>query len=89
MGVARLLSSRITTLTQYRTKANCDPWRYYVTRAVRNIAVNGTPVELECVNTGIRTAIPELIVTGEIHISFGEVRVALSDGTYQVPENSI
>ena len=37
-------------------------------------------------NTGIRTAIPELIVTGEIHISFGEVRVALSDGTYQVPE---
>lgn len=65
-------------------QCNCDPWRYSINDVIRSKTVSGTPLELLCVNSGVKTVIPELKVTGDITLQFGTTNVSLSDGSYKL-----
>lgn len=67
-------------------ETKCEPWKYKVLETVRTISVSGQPIELPCVNTGVKTVTPELKVTGTVNIKFDNANLSLSDGTYKIPE---
>lgn len=67
-------------------ETKCEPWKYHILETVRTVEVNGQPIELPCVNTGVKTVTPELKVTGTVNIKFDNANLSLSDGTYKVPE---
>lgn len=68
--------------------ATCDPWKYSNTETVVSLTGAAEAQTAEFVNTGRRTAVPVLVVTGEgsLNLQFGTASWALGAGTYQLPD---
>lgn len=68
--------------------ATCDPWRYSDEETVVNLAATADAQTATLVNSGRRTAVPVLVVTGSgsLNLRFGTASWSLSAGTYQLPD---
>lgn len=83
---------KITTAKNYGAygeilmEANCEPWMYSIQETVRSIEVSGREVEMPCDNSGVKTVMPEITVTGSITITFGDFQTTLQTGTYKLLE---
>lgn len=68
-------------------EAVCNPWRYAINQTVRSVTVatkDGT-VPVVLTNSGYKTVIPTITVTGSITLTYGTTSTVLSDGTYTLP----
>lgn len=66
-------------------ECNCEPWRYAVNETIRITTVTeGAKVEVAYPNLGGKTVNPEITVEGDITLTIGDSRTALSDGTYKL-----
>ena len=67
--------------------ATCDPWLYNNAETEYNLTAKATAQNATFVNSGRRTVIPTLVVTGgPVELTYGEYAWALSAGTYQLPD---
>lgn len=67
-------------------EANCEPWLYRNKNSIRSVTLTGGSEELVCKNAGIKTVIPTITVSGEIHIKYGTYQTSLSTGTFKLLE---
>ena len=66
-----------------------DPWRYNNHETVIRLTAAAEPVEARLTNSGRRTVVPVLTITGdaaEVLLTFGSASWALGAGTYQLPD---
>ena len=69
--------------------AVCDPWRYNNHETVRTLTAGADPVETRLTNTGRRTVVPTLRITGEgasVLLVYGAYSWTLGAGVYQLPD---
>lgn len=94
--VAHYITGRVSVAREYNDPAHasvtvtavCDPWRYANEETVVNLAATATAQNATFVNTGRRTAVPVLTVTGDgsLNLQFGAASWSLGAGTYQLPD---
>ena len=87
--VGRCAVTDVKNINAYATMtvdATCEPWKYKVFETIRTVEVTGSAIELNCVNTGVKTVVPMLKVTGSINLEFDSLKIALSEGVFKVPE---
>lgn len=66
--------------------AVCDPWLYAAAETVVSLTATGTEQTAQLLNYGRLAVVPDITVTGEVHIRYGESSWALSTGEYILPE---
>lgn len=68
--------------------ATCDPWRYANEETVVNLAATAAAQTHTFVNSGRRTAVPVLVVTGDgsLNLQYGTASWSLGAGAYQLPD---
>lgn len=67
--------------------AVCDPWLYNNEETVYNLTATAQAQNATIVNTGRRTVVPVLEITGgSVSLTYGTNTWALSAGTYQLPD---
>jgi len=64
--------------------ATCEPYRYSVNETIRAIPLTSTVSDIILVNRGRKNLIPSIKVEGNVNLTFGETKVALSAGTYKL-----
>lgn len=70
---------------EFSVECKCDPWRYEHSETVQTIEVNSQePVDVPIYNTGVKTACPDITVTGEVSFTCCGVTSSATDGTYKV-----
>lgn len=69
---------------KFTIEVSADPWYYSVAETVNTYTATSTASTITCVNNGIRSVTPTLVVTGDINITYGETSVALETGTYKL-----
>lgn len=69
--------------------AACDPWRYNNYETVRSLTAGETAQDTMLTNSGRRTVVPLIQITGEVRLVYGSYTWALSEGTYQLPDLTI
>lgn len=67
-----------------RITATCEPYRYSVLETVRTITATTTAKEVVLTNSGRKTVVPSITVTGSVSVTFGDSAVTLSTGTYKI-----
>lgn len=71
-------------------EATCEPWRYSLEETSRYYEVDSpTPISLVINNYGIKTVCPLIAVTGNVDISFNDIKIPLSEGSYKVSDIKI
>lgn len=93
---AHYITGRVSVAREYNDPAHaavtvtatCDPWRYAKEETVVKLAATATAQTHEFVNTGRRTAVPVLVVSGDgsLNLQFGTASWALGAGIYQLPD---
>lgn len=66
--------------------ATCDPWLYNNEETVRSLTATSAAQSEIFVNSGRRTVVPVLVVTGSVSLEYGVNIWTLSAGTYQLPD---
>lgn len=66
--------------------ANCEPYKQKFLETVVSQSLTSTKTSVDLTNSGTKTLIPEIVVSGSVNIEFDETSVALSTGTYQIAE---
>lgn len=66
--------------------ATCDPWLYNNEETVQILTATGEAQSAIFVNSGRRTVVPVLVVTGSVSLEYGMNTWTLSAGTYQLPD---
>lgn len=70
--------------------AVCDPWRYQNYETVISLTAEATVQEAKLTNSGRRTVVPVIQVTGgEVSLVYGTYTWALGAGTYQLPDLTV
>ncbi len=70
--------------------AVCDPWRYNNYETVISLMAEATAQEAKLTNSGRRTVVPVIQVTGgEVSLVYGTYTWALGAGTYQLPDLTV
>ena len=72
-----------------QVSAVCDPWRLSTEETVANLAATTEAQTTALVNSGRRTVVPLLTITGDeaqVLLQFGASSWALGPGTYQLPD---
>lgn len=68
----------------FTVTATCEPYRYNVNETIRNITLTSTPTEIALVNSGRKTLIPTITVTGSVDLVINTTSVSLGAGTYKL-----
>lgn len=69
--------------------AVCDPWRYNNYETVVRLTAGDDPVEARLTNSGRRTVVPHLTISGDsasVLLVYGTYSWQLGAGTYQLPD---
>lgn len=66
--------------------AVCDPWLYNNEETVYNLTAKSTAQNKLIVNTGRKTVVPVVEVTGNVDLVYGAYTWTLTEGTYQLPD---
>ena len=66
--------------------AVCDPWRYNATETVLRLTAEETVKHARIANSGRKTVVPVLNITGEVLLECGDLSWELDPGTYQLPD---
>lgn len=66
--------------------AVCEPWFYNNLETVATVEIEDTEQEVVLTNAARLAVVPKIDVTGDVTLSYGSIRRALSSGTYQLPE---
>lgn len=71
----------------FSIEATCEPWRYANQETERYVTVNGTtPVAVVINNSGVKTLLPIVTVTGSVKIEYNGAVINLSDGSYRITD---
>lgn len=65
-------------------ECTCEPWKYAERETSKTYTANGSTVAINCINTGRKTVIPTVTVTGSLIITIGTSSVSLSAGEYKL-----
>lgn len=74
---------------QVSVTATCDPWLYSTSERVYTVTAAEEPQTLMLANNGRRSVVPQVTITGEkasFRIECGDVSLAMSEGTYKLPD---
>ena len=89
------LEGRVRVVRNYNDLAHasvtvtavCDPWLYSNDETVYTLTATTQAQNATLVNTGRRTAVPDVIVAGDsVNLSHDGISWTLSPGTYQLPD---
>lgn len=91
------VSGRVRVIREYNDQAHaavtvtavCEPWKYSNTETAVALIAATSKKTVQLVNNGRRVVVPTLTVTGSsasVRIEYGTASVALSAGTYQLPD---
>lgn len=91
------LTGRVHVIPEYNDPAHaaiavevvCDPWRYSIYETVITLTSGETETTTQLPNSGRRTVVPTLVISGEgaeVLLVFGSASWALGAGTYQLPD---
>ena len=89
------ITGRVSVAKEYNDNAHaavtvtavCDPWRYAKDETVYTLTAATAEKTASLANTGRRTAVPLLTITGgSILIKYGAYSWSLGAGTYQLPD---
>ena len=69
----------------FTIEADCEPYYYAINEIARTVSATSTPTDIVLNNTGRRTLIPTVTVTGSANLVIGSASVSLSAGTYKLP----
>jgi len=69
-----------------RVSAVCEPWLYAAAETVISLTATGTEQTAQLLNYGRLAVVPDITVTGEVRIGYGEASWTLSAGEYTTPE---
>lgn len=71
-----------------KVTATCDPWKYSKAETVVTLSGTAAAQTATLVNSGRRTVVPLLVVTGSgsLNLQFGTATWSLGAGTYQLPD---
>lgn len=72
--------------------AVCDPWRYNNHETVLSVTAGADPVDVRLTNTGRRTVVPTVEITGDganVLLVYGAYSWALGTGVYQLPDLAV
>ncbi len=94
---AHYLTGRVHVVREYNDPAHaavtvtaiCDPWRYNNYETVVSVTAEATAQPVRLTNTGRRSVVPLLQITGEgasFMLVYGPNSWALGPGTYQLPD---
>ena len=64
--------------------ADCEPYRYAIEEIRRTITASATESNVVLTNSGRRTLIPTVTVTGTVNLTIGTSKVSLGAGTYKL-----
>ena len=64
--------------------ANCEPYRYGIVEIKRTITASATESNVVLTNSGRKTLIPTVTVTGTVNLTIGTTKVSLGAGTYKL-----
>lgn len=67
-------------------EAICDPWFYANNNTVRTVTATSTAQTILLSNSGVKTAVPDITVTGSVNLTYGSNTVALSSGNYKLAD---
>lgn len=69
-------------------EAVCEPWRYALNETIRRIDAISSDDIINVVinNNGVKTLSPEVTVSGFTTLTYGDVKVTLSEGTYKISD---
>lgn len=72
-------------LSEFSIEATCDPWRYELYETVHTIDVSTQePSDIFLYNNGMKTACPDITVTGQVTFTCCGVTSEATDGSYKV-----
>lgn len=71
---------------KFTIEATCDPWRYAVNESHRSVVLSGGDMSLVIRNAGRKTLCPEIVVTGDVELTYEGATVELTTGAYKVAE---
>lgn len=91
------ISGRVRVLREYNdlvhaavtVTAVCDPWRYSDTETTVALVAASGQKTAQLINNGRRAIVPTITITGQgasVLLAYGTVSVALSAGTYKLPD---
>lgn len=69
--------------------AVCDPWRYNNYETIISLDAGETAQEAKLTNSGRRTVVPVIQITGEVSLVYGTYTWTLGAGTYQLPDLTV
>jgi hypothetical protein len=64
--------------------ADCEPYRYAIEEIKRTITASATESSVVLTNSGRKTLIPTVTVTGTVNLTIGTTKVSLGAGTYKL-----
>lgn len=64
--------------------ADCEPYRYAIEEINRTITASATEGNIVLTNSGRKTLIPTVTVTGTVNLTIGTTKVSLGVGTYKL-----
>lgn len=85
--LGRCAISDVTNTRAYASfvlTADCEAFKYALTEVNRVITATSTVTDVILTNTGRRTLIPTVTVTGTVNLVIGSTSVSLSAGSYQL-----
>lgn len=68
----------------FEVSATCEPYRYFVNEVNRIINLTSTEANVVLNNTGTKSIIPMLTVSGEVNIKYNDTSVSFSDGSFKL-----
>lgn len=68
----------------FSVSANCEPYRYAMEEIKRTITASATPSNVVLTNSGRKSLIPTVTVTGTVNLAIGTTNVSLGAGTYKL-----
>lgn len=66
--------------------AVCEPWRYAMEETVVTLTAATEAQTVNMVNSGRLTVVPDLVLTGDTSLAYGDYSWTLSAGKYTLPE---
>lgn len=68
----------------FNITATCEPYRYRINETSRIITASATQTEIALVNSGRKTLVPTITVTGSVDLVIDTTSVSLGAGTYKL-----
>lgn len=65
-------------------ECECEPWRYSVTETTQTVSASNTSKNVNLINSGTKTVIPEITVSNTVTLTIGSSSEDLTSGTYKL-----